>query len=222
MARRSGTFAGALRAWVRWLRRLREGTVVVRHTEPDAPRPTPDTAAADDVQQIEDAVGPWFHRRYRVTIDGPRRGAVEVMRAIRTNPNVIAEDDLAPFTLIRGDGPMQVGHQYDVRIAGPWNGPVEVVEVDDHHNRMATMEGHMQAGAIETRCAEADGALVFEVESWARSASRPFDLVYDKLGIARALQSEMWISACDHVVSFSGGRRRGPIEVLEERTAEQG
>jgi hypothetical protein len=61
-----------------------------------------------------------------------------------------------------------------------------------------------------------EGRLVFEIESWARSGDRAFDVMYDKIGVAKAMQSEMWVSACEAVARLSGGRPTGPVAVTEE------
>lgn len=41
---------------------------------------------------------------------------------------------------------MAVGDRYTVRTAGPWSGPVEVVDISDRSFRFATLDGHMEAG----------------------------------------------------------------------------
>ena len=41
--------------------------------------------------------------------------------------------------------------------------------------------------------------------------------MYDKLGIAKALQGEMWSIACDRFADLVNGRHAGPLDVTTER-----
>ena len=41
--------------------------------------------------------------------------------------------------------------------------------------------------------------------------------MYDKLGIAKALQGEMWSIACDRFASLVRGEPAGPLNVVTER-----
>ena len=146
--------------------------------------------------------------------------ATELIGAIQADPNVISDTTLAPFVKDEGvDGEMQVGDRYTVRTAGPWEGPVEVVDVGPDHIRFTTLDGHMEAGVIDIH-ATADGDLIrFEIESWARSGDRAFHLLYDLVGVAKAVQTEMWVSACERAVECAGGTAGGPVAVSETRTA---
>ena len=42
-------------------------------------------------------------------------------------------------------------------------------------------------------------------------------VMYDKLGLARALQSEMWSIALDRFTALTGGTQDGPLRILTER-----
>ena len=120
------------------------------------------------------------------------------MAAIQADPDVLADLDLAPFTKVRGEsGQMRVGDRYVIEITGPWKGAVEVVDVSPRSFRLTTLEGHMESGVIDmrtsTRTSQGRTAdVAFTIESWARSHDPFLDLMYDKLGIAQALQGEMW------------------------------
>ena len=54
----------------------------------------------------------------------------------------------------------------------------------------------------------------FTIESWPRSGDRFLDVMYDKLGIAKALQGEMWSIACDRFAELVQGRQIGPLDVV--------
>jgi hypothetical protein len=113
---------------------------------------------------------------------------------------------------------MRVGDRYVIEITGPWKGAVEVVEVGPTSFRLATLEGHMESGTIEMRTsAEGADGVALTIESWARSHDRFLHVMYDKLGIARALQSEMWSIALDRFAALAGGEAEHPVEILTER-----
>jgi hypothetical protein len=146
------------------------------------------------------------------------------MAAIQSDPNVLADPEFAPFTKVRGEsGAMRVGDRFVIEITGPWKGAVEVIDVSPRSFRLSTLEGHMESGMIEMRTS-ADATdpqsteVVLTIESWARSHDRFLDVMYDKLGIARALQAEMWSVACDRFAQLVHGDQVGPVHVLTERT----
>jgi hypothetical protein len=58
--------------------------------------------------------------------------------------------------------------------------------------RLATLEGHLEAGQIEFRVLAAE-PMVFEIESWARSADRFADLLYHRARMAKEIQLHMWV-----------------------------
>ena len=185
--------------------------------------PARDRAGDVDDQPVEIGVGPMFHRRYRTVVRAGTLGAADAMAAIQADPNVLADLDLAPFTKVRGvSGAMRVGDRYVIEIAGPWKGAVEVVDVTPRSFRLATLEGHMESGVIEMRAVGHDDGggpadVTFTIESWARSHDHFLSVVYDKLGIAKALQAEMWSIACDRFAELVHGEQVGPLDVLTER-----
>jgi hypothetical protein len=216
-----GGYVATLRAVLNWNRRD------VDHHQRSVERidlPELDRAGDDDDQPAEIGVGATFHRRYRTRVRGGGLGPEQVMAAIQADPNVLADVDLAPFTKVRGEsGGMRVGDRYVIEIAGPWKGAVEVVDVAPRSFRLATLEGHMESGVIEMRASSDAGedgdGLEFTIESWARSHDRFLDVMYDKLGIAKALQAEMWSIACDRVAELTGGEQVGRLHVVTERTS---
>ena len=219
---REGGYLATLRAVRNWNRRD------VDHEQRTVERidtPALDRAGDGDDQPVEIGVGPRFHRCYRILVRDGCLGAEGVMAAVQADPNVLADLDLAPFTKVRGSSDrMRVGDRYVIEIAGPWKGAVEVVDVAARSFRMATLEGHMESGVIEMRTSpqagtDGGGAVEFTIESWARSHDRFLDLMYDKLGIAKALQAEMWAIACDRVADLGGGQQVGRLRVVTERAS---
>jgi hypothetical protein len=100
-----------------------------------------------------------------------------------------------------------------VRLPGPWNGPVRVVEREATWFRLATLQGHMEAGEIVFRAEEDGAGLIFEIQSWARSGDPVFALLYDRIPINREVQQHMWVQFLERVAQISGGRVAPPIEV---------
>lgn len=217
---REGGYVAALRAVWHWKRRPADDE---ERPVDRIESPVFDRAGDPDDQPLETGTGPLFHRRYRIVVRNGVLRSEDAMAAIQADPNVLADLELAPFTKVRGtSGEMRVGDRYVVEIAGPWKGAVEVIDVSPRSFRLATLEGHMESGVIEMR-ASSDGAagqhgeVTFTIESWARSHDRFLDVIYDKLGVAKALQSEMWSVACDRFAQLVQGEQVGRLEVVTER-----
>ncbi|HEU4656765.1 MAG TPA: DUF1990 family protein [Capillimicrobium sp.] len=196
-------------------RRELEGTL-----ERDGPPPLPDGVDLAEVQRPEDGAGPLFHRRYRVAIRESRLGAADLVARIREDPNRVAPTSLARFHKVKGDedAPLALGDEYVVRMPGPWDGPVRVVEADAGGFRFATLDGHLEAGQIAWRARDDGGRVVFEVESWARPGDRLSSLLHHRLRMAKEVQLHMWTSVCQQVAELSGGRIDGGIDI-ETRVA---
>ena len=183
----------------------------------DAAPALPSGVDLTEVQGADDGVGPLFHRRYRARIAEPGLTPEGLMAAVSADPNRVTPRDLANFSKVHGErGRMDVGDEYVVRMPGPWDGPVRVVERTGTSFRLATLEGHLEAGQIEFRAGR-DGDLLFAIESWARSGDRLCDLLYDRLRMAKEVQLHMWISFLERVIRLSGGRRRGGLEIHTRR-----
>ncbi len=189
----------------------------------DSPPRLP-AGAGGDVQHPEDGVGPLFHRRYDIRIADGSLSAEELIARLRADLNAVAPTEFARFFKVRGgDGPLSVGDEYVVRMPGPWDGPVRVVEVTLRSFRLATLEGHLEAGQIELGCEEDRGDLAFSIESWARSADRLSNLLYHQLRMAKETQLHMWISVLEQVARLTEGVRDGPLRIETHRveTAEK-
>jgi hypothetical protein len=185
--------------------------------EEDAPPPLPDQVRREDLQASADGVGPLFHRTYRTRIRDARPSAEQLFAAIRADPNRVAPTEFARFFKVHGDEPeMRVGDEYVVRMPGPWDGPVRVVEVNPCSFRLATLRGHLEAGQIEFTAADGE-ELVVGIESWARSADRLSNLLYQRLRMAKEIQLHMWTSFLEQVTNLARGRMSGGIEIVTRR-----
>lgn len=180
----------------------------------------PDGVSGEDVQGQERGYGPVFHRRYRTRIRNPRMTAEQLMTAIKADVNRPAPTSFARFQKVVGqEGAMAVGDEYVVRMPGPWDGPVRVIDLTARSFRLATLEGHLEAGQIEFRVSPgAEHALRFEIESWARSSDWRSNLLYHHVRMAKEVQLHMWISFLEGVVALSGGRMTGGVDIDTRRT----
>ena len=146
------------------------------------------------------------------------------MAAIQADPNVLADVELAPFTKVRGESPgMRVGDRYMIDVAGPWKGAVEVIDVTPAFVPSGHARRPLESGLIEMRTSDdaptgEQPDVTFTIESWARSHDRFLHVMYDKLGIAKALQGEMWSIACDRFAQLVDGQHAGPLDVTTERS----
>ena len=187
------------------------------HADAHLPPEVPDWVDRDEIVSVPDGHGPLFHRRYRTAIRDATLGPEALVAQLTENLNRAAPTTFARFQKLLGEPEaMAVGDEYIVRMPGPWDGPVRVVARDDRSFRLATLAGHLEAGQIEFRVSE-DRLLRFEIESWARSADRLANLLYHRVRMAKEVQLHMWISFLEGVVSLSGGRMTGGIEIDTRR-----
>jgi Domain of unknown function (DUF1990) len=191
---------------------------VVGSLEDDGPPPLPPGVDDDEVQLPEHGAGALFHRRYRVRIRDAWRSPDALMAYVKAKPDRVSPTEFASFQKVHGDdGRMVVGDEFVVRMPGPWDGPVRVVDATPTSFRLATLDGHLEAGQIEFS-ADVDGELlVFCIESWARSGDRLSDLLYDRVRMAKEIQLHMWTSVLERVARASGGRLTGGIEIHTRR-----
>ena len=186
-----------------------EGTLEV-----DSPPPLPSEVQRSEIQTPEDGAGPLFHRRYRVRIRNSDLSADELVRLVAAEPDSAAPSEFATFRKLDGSGAgMEMDDEYVVRMAGPWDGPVRVAKREGAMFRLATLEGHLEAGQIEFRAYEESGLVIFEIESWARSKDRLTDILYDRLRMSKEVQLHMWTSTLERIAKLSGGSRSGGIEI---------
>jgi uncharacterized protein (UPF0548 family) len=175
----------------------------------------------DDVQRPEAGAGPLFHRTYRTRIREAEVTAEELLERIAADPDAVSPREFASFVKLHGEaGRMRVGDEYRVRMAGPWDGPVRVAERTPTSFRLVTLDGHLEAGQIRFSAQQRDAAIVFEIESWARSSSGIVHILYDRLRMAKEVQVHMWVSMLQRVAEAAGGRVTGGIDIHTRRVAE--
>jgi len=178
----------------------------------------PEGVALNEIQSYEDGAGPLFHRRYRTHIRDSTLSAEGLMETVQRDPNRTSPTKFARFQMTEGrGGSLRVGDEFVVRMPGPWDGPVRVIDVTRRSFRLATLAGHLEAGQIEFRSREDGKLIVFEIESWARSSTPLVNLLYHRLRMAKEVQAHMWISFLERAVDLSGGRMTGGVEIETER-----
>jgi hypothetical protein len=187
----------------------------------DFPPPLPPGVSGAEVQLPEHGAGPLFHRRYRTRIRDATASPEELIRLVSGDPDQVAPTEFASFQKVHGSkGHMAVGDEFVVRMPGPWDGPVRVVDVQPTSFRFVTLDGHLEAGQIEFTAWREDGLLVFGIESWARSGDRLSALLYDRARMAKEIQLHMWTSLLERVVRAAGGRMTGGIDIDTRRVAD--
>ena len=187
-------------------------------TGDDAPPDLPPGVSTDEVQYASDGVGPLFRRRYTALIREPRLTAEELIEHVANDLNSVTPTEFAVFQKVHGeDEGMEVGDEYVVRMAAPWDGPVRVIDRTPCSFRFATLDGHLEAGQIEWHADEEDGELRFGIESWARSGDRLSDLMHNHLRMAKEVQLHMWTSVIERVARDVGGHLPAGIEIDTRR-----
>ena len=186
----------------------------------DGPPDLPDGVDRTEVQYPRAGAGPLFHRVYRARIRGTAVSPEELVATIAADLDQVAPSEFASFHKVLGEeGAMATGDEYVVRMPGPWDGPVRVVERTARSFRFATLDGHLEAGQIDFS-ARRDGLLEFRIESWARAGDRLSNLLYDRLRMSKEIQLHMWTSVLERIAALSGGKLSGGIEIRTRRVDE--
>jgi hypothetical protein len=169
-------------------------------------------------QLPDQGAGPFTERRYYVDVANAKHPAPELMHQIQCNVQDFSPGLLAEFHKETGpaDG-LQVGDEYHIKIAGPWNGSVRVTEVAPQHFEFLTLEGHPEAGRIRfslRQLPNQPGVLRFEIHSRARSRDGLVAFAYSTLGVGKQVQEQTWVTFCQRVAEASGGEPLGPVQVV--------
>jgi hypothetical protein len=188
-------------------------------TRADLPDAAYDTSGfAARLQSLAAGVGPMLHRSYAVRIVGSGMTPAALIDLVSSRLNQ-ASPEMAQFRKTRGRrGVLRQGDEFVIRMPGPWDGPVRVVRREENSFRLATLDGHLEAGEIEFRAEPDDGgALHFEIESWARAGDKLSALLYNKLKLSKEIQLNMWTHFCLRTAALAGGRPQGGITIRTRR-----
>ncbi|MFH8342564.1 DUF1990 domain-containing protein [Streptomyces sp. AM6-12] len=181
------------------------------------PRLSP--AAVDGaVQRAEDGCGPLFHRLFRVRIAGAEVDAARLVEHVcRHFERFVPSEVVGIRSGELGAGGLDVADELVVEMPGPWNGPVRVLHRDRGLLHLVTLRGHMEAGQVRFRAYEDGDLLVFEIELWARAATRLVHVLYSYLRVAKEIQLNMWVRFCLSAVRDSGGRLVDGVHIRTRR-----
>lgn len=185
---------------------------------PDLERDLP--GDADGLQRASEGVGALFHRSFTISMTDEQLDAEQLIDHVLEDPNRVAPSRMARFETFDGRFArnLEVGDELVVRLPGPWDGPVRLIQRTPTSFRFATMEGHMEAGEIEFSVGYDDrGFLLFRIDSWARSGDRLFHLLYERFALGREMQLHMWSQFCQKAASASGGVRMSNVTVITRR-----
>jgi len=181
----------------------------------DAAPELPAGVPRDEVQL--EGSGALYHRLYRGRIRDTPLSPAALIDRIAEHPDSVAPSEFATFKKVLGEpGSMTVGDEYVVRMPGPWDGPVRVVERTPDSFRFVTLDGHLESGQIRFSAHRGD-LLEFRIESWAQAGDRLSSLLYDRLRMSKEIQLHMWTSVIERAAKLAGGRLTGGIEIRTRR-----
>ena len=184
----------------------------------DAIEPDLASDVREGLLRASDGYGPLFHRRYGIVVEQPGMSASQLMQVLFERPDRPAPSEVALFWKTRGaEGELQVGDEFVVRMPGPWDGPVRVVDRTATSFRLATMPGHLEAGQIEFRARDDGQALRFEIESWTRGGSWISAVLYNRVRLIKEMQLHMWAHYCERIPGIAGGRASGGLHIHTRR-----
>lgn len=182
------------------------------------PPPVPPEVSSADLQLVDDGVGETFHRRFMVRIVDAQLDARELMHRVLGDLGGHMPREVVRISHRNESGrPLQRNDDFVVDMPGPWNGPVRVVLIDDTRLRLATRQGHLEAGQIEFHSADEGDQLVFEIEAWARPSNRVVRLLYSRMRLAKEIQLNMWVRFCKAAVATAGGRMLDGVHIETRR-----
>jgi hypothetical protein len=165
----------------------------------------------------EQAVGPVVHRLYSATIRAPKLTAARLVAIIAADPNVIAPSEVLRFEKTRGvPGDLQEGDRLLIRMAGPWNAPVEVTRRWKKGFRLAARTGHPQLGQVELRAWGEGGEIAMHIQTRERAAGLSFWLL-QRLGLIQRMQTYTWAEMLENAAQLAGGRSLERVTVRSWR-----
>ncbi len=203
--RRLGWLLGAPLAIFRFLRR----EIVINAIDaPPTVAPLPAAAPDETSSHTDRGLGPVAHRLYTATIRSPKLAPEQLLAIIAANPNVIAPTEILRFERPPGQhNSLQKGDELLIRMAGPWNGPMQVTERGDARLRLGALLGHAQHGQIELRVRHRNDHedIEIEVQTRERAAGLSFYLL-QRIGLIKRMQSYTWAEMLQNAARVAGGQ----------------
>jgi hypothetical protein len=185
----------------------------------DLPPALPSDIERDELQHPSEGVGPLLHRCYVMQLRDAQLSAAALIAAFGDRPNRASPQPLADFDKVQGEyGTLRVGDEFTIRIPGPWDGPVRVIEVHSTGFGFVTLDGHLEAGRIRFSARDlAPGRLEVRIEAWARGGDQLSNWLFDRIGINKEVQLHMWTSVLEGLRELAQGQYDGPIQATTKR-----
>ena len=160
--------------------------------------------------------GKLIHRQYSIEFDC-EKNAQEIIAAISQDLNPYCHEAMATFEKVNGEPDrMEVGDEYLIRISGPWQGPVRVIDKDVNSFSLATREGHLEAGFIQFKVEDEDKfRRRFSIQSWATSGGPVVWMTYAILRVTKLAQTTMWTQFCTKVAQRFGDGSESDIGISD-------
>jgi len=152
------------------------------------------------LQLPSNGYGKLIHRQYSIKFKC-KETAREIVDLISCNPNQFCNEAMATFEKTTGASEsMEAGDEYLIRISGPWNGPVRVIEREATSFALATRDRHLEAGFIEFKVDDVDGQRRrLTIQSWATSGGPLVWITYALLRVTKLAQTALWTEFCTRV-----------------------
>lgn len=217
-ARMVGWLVGAPLAAVRYL-------LVTRHVvDEQACESAGRDAAGDDLPALlrdcGQGHGALVRRRFSMRIVEPAISAEQLATIISSDPNLASPWEVLRWELPSGEPRrLRPGDEVLIRMAGPWNGPLRVVERESHRLRLRTLPGHALVGELELRVTEDERGMLAEIELWERPGSRVLAVLRDRIGVTTRMQTHTWTEFLQRTRAISGGRSEGSVRIRTERVS---
>ena len=168
------------------------------------------------LQLPSDGYGKLIHRQYSIEFQSDK-SATEIIAAISQDLNPFCHEAMATFEKVGCDADgMEVGDEYLIKISGPWNGPVRVIDTNTNSFSLGTLDGHLEAGFIEFEVGQEDGdQRRFTIQSWATSASLLVWITYSILHVTKLAQTAMWTGFCTQVAKQFGDASNSDVQISD-------
>jgi hypothetical protein len=152
-----------------------------------------------DVVPAAEGVGPLLQRDYWAVLDACPLSPSEVAAVVRAQFATFPPEDLVVFQRKdRGDGPLDVGDEIEVKIKPGVTTAVRVLHTDTHSLTLATAEGHPEAGRITFGAYRNEREdVVFHIRSRARSSTSAHYAGF--LAAGEAMQTKTWTDFIDRL-----------------------
>lgn len=148
--------------------------------------------------------GPLYHRQYWIDLPFTAHSPESLMAAVQADVNAFSPQIIAQFEKTKGPkAALKAGDRFLIRMTGPWNGPVKVLDVQPTSFTLKTLSGHPEAGQISFSTCARERGVRFVIESWARSHTTFVDFLYDKIPLVKSAQTRMWQLFLRNVARFA-------------------